>query len=57
LRFGQPGFGLQRLRAAEHDLAEIDRHDEGLVERLAVGGAREDPVLGNDAATLLEVLA
>jgi hypothetical protein len=43
--------------SGERDLAEIDRDDEGLVERLAVGGAREDPVLGGelDARDLLVV--
>src|SRR6185436_20299531 len=43
--------------SAERDLAEIDRDDEGLGERLAVGRAREDPVLGGkaDARDLLVV--
>jgi hypothetical protein len=35
-------------RFGERDVAEIDRDDEGLGERLAVGVAREDPVLGGE---------
>jgi hypothetical protein len=41
----------------ERDLAEIDRDDERLSERLVVGSAREDPVLGRklDARDLVVV--
>ena len=34
--------------SGEHDLAEIDRDEQGLGQRLAVGGAWKDPVLGGE---------
>jgi hypothetical protein len=52
----ESGRGLHNP-SGERDLAEIDRDDERLSERLVVGSAREDPVLGRklDARDLVVV--
>jgi hypothetical protein len=39
---------VEFLCQVKGDVAEIDRDDEGLGERLAVGGAGQDPVFGGD---------